>query len=267
MAPNNYSRQVVASLKDGMRRLVGMEKSMERTRDLALEILPDAVKFVLPINGALLEDHSFRGLDLDVQPRLPFPSVALEFSCTDGSKMVVFARENEPDFSITFGLISQWKGGVGWQPILIGDVGPSEWAGAVRTSKGLELSYRIRNLPEDLVAKRAVDLGAHDSLLTLLSLLNALSCSNVGMRTIAARRPNRAAARRGALPFDDYKILQIGCSGGERDSADRAGRFVREHLRRGHIRRYESGKRIWINSMIVAAGAGAVVHKDYVVRA
>jgi hypothetical protein len=33
-------------------------------------------------------------------------------------------------------------------------------------------------------------------------------------------------------------------------------RSPREHLRRGHIRIYQSGRRIWVNSTLVNAGVG-----------
>jgi hypothetical protein len=36
----------------------------------------------------------------------------------------------------------------------------------------------------------------------------------------------------------------------------------RPHLRRGHVRRYDNGKRIWINDMIVNAGKGAYNPRD-----
>lgn len=40
----------------------------------------------------------------------------------------------------------------------------------------------------------------------------------------------------------------------------------REHLRRGHIRRLEDGRKFWINAAVVAAGNGGKIHKDYGIR-
>lgn len=103
----------------------------------------------------------------------------------------------------------------------------------------------------------------------VLGLVEALACSNVTHEPLPVRKLNKSAAKRGALPFDEYQVLVINTSkkeqkktkglGGERHSP-------REHVRRGHIRTYESGKKIWVESMVVNGGIGSVINKDYKVK-
>ncbi len=97
------------------------------------------------------------------------------------------------------------------------------------------------------------------------SLLNALACSNVSMGGLPARKVRRGC--RGAIPFDDYKCLLVGRQGvpdGEtRSWSSETRRHPREHLRRGHIRICNSGKKTWVNACAVSAGRGGFVSKDY----
>jgi hypothetical protein len=70
-----------------------------------------------------------------------------------------------------------------------------------------------------------------------------------------------------ALPFDSYHILTVDAPGGGNLNGRSGGhRSPREHLRRGHIRRYENGARIWVNATVVNAGIGGRVSKDYLLR-
>ena len=69
----------------------------------------------------------------------------------------------------------------------------------------------------------------------------------------------------GALPFDDYHVLTINVGGqGQREgAANGSHRSPREHLRRGHIRRLQDGRKLWVNATVVNPGVGAKVMKDY----
>jgi hypothetical protein len=75
------------------------------------------------------------------------------------------------------------------------------------------------------------------------------------------RKLNKGAAKRGALPFDEYRVLVVNAPGKEGAAQEHSAgamthRSPREHLRRGHIRIYQSGRRIWVNSTLVNAGVG-----------
>ena len=108
----------------------------------------------------------------------------------------------------------------------------------------------------------------HRELLVPLHFLNALSCANVHVERDLPKKAGKKI--NSALPFDTYHVLTIDVPGhaGAVGSPTGGHRSPREHLRRGHIRRLEGGRRIWVNATVVAAGRGAgVVTKDYALRA
>ena len=117
----------------------------------------------------------------------------------------------------------------------------------------------------DLALRYGVnDVSAEAS--ALLEMIEALTCSNVGITTAqtANAAVNERRVRSGKLPIYETKVLTIetpkttrsattiGC--GDRSSP-------RQHLRRGHIRELGSGKRIWVTSCVV--GSAGFVHKRY----
>ncbi len=99
----------------------------------------------------------------------------------------------------------------------------------------------------------------------ILSLVQALSCTNVGQTTIPAPdKLNKHRARAGRTPFFEYKILEIEAPAASIRSPDQGGTHAspKMHLRRGHIRRLPKGN-IWINAMVVGRASAGTVVKDY----
>jgi len=105
--------------------------------------------------------------------------------------------------------------------------------------------------------------------LSLLELCAVLNCSNIDTDTVhPPAKLNAKRERNGKLPYFEYKVLMV------RDPAQgvtRAGftvtdrRHPRQHLRRGHIRRYQTGKSVWINQMVVGSARDGIIQKDYAV--
>lgn len=106
-----------------------------------------------------------------------------------------------------------------------------------------------------------------------LDFLEAMSCVNVGTAIHQAAPSNKVAhARRrdGKAPIYETKMLVVDVRGDEpraigAPQGDRAG--VRQHLRRGHIRRLQSGRNIWVNSHVVGDPSLGRVDKQYRVHA
>jgi hypothetical protein len=97
-----------------------------------------------------------------------------------------------------------------------------------------------------------------------MGFLNALACSNVS--TVRNHPPTRHSKRnkRKKLGFDSYWVLEIkthNSSSLPRQGGTHAS--PREHHRRGHVRHLRSGKNVWVNSAIIAAGSRGKIHKDY----
>jgi len=107
----------------------------------------------------------------------------------------------------------------------------------------------------------------------VLELCEALSCSNVGTDIHQHEPDQRVSERRkrdGKLPIYETKMLALNVPGtasrhGGISGAQRAD--VRQHLRRGHIRRLQDGRKIWVNSCVVGSDSNGVINKSYSIEA
>ena len=258
----NYCRQIARHLEAAMA-IPNIARQEAHNMLQVSTLITASRKFLLPPGGRLLDDFEMRAL-VDLELRLPFPFVAIEFASLDRlhdeSRNVVFAWDYE-DSQIAVRRVvfcaSRGAWGIG-EPCLISRTDyMREIVGGVR-------EMVIRPIFEE---GRRKDAGA-DTIAPsiLLSFLNALACSNVHTQL---SEPKKAGKKiKAALPFDAYHVLTIDVPGKAGEGAATGGhRSPREHLRRGHIRRLADGRRIWVNATVVAAGRGAgVVTKDYAVR-
>jgi hypothetical protein len=111
-----------------------------------------------------------------------------------------------------------------------------------------------------------------DGILVLLQMCSVLNCSNVRHEEI--REPkfiNMKRAAKGKPKLDAYRILTVDDGEkvrheGERSDAGWTGVHRRQHVRRGHIRRYQTGRCIWINQMVVGRAEFGKLDKDYKLR-
>jgi hypothetical protein len=120
--------------------------------------------------------------------------------------------------------------------------------------------------------ENALQYGVEDisySLRVFLEFIEALSCKNIEFSTFQSAPTKAEAAKRakkGKLPIYETKVLSLKTTetkSGIKSTGLRAGHASpRQHLRRGHIRRLESGN-IWVNSCIVGDASKGVVHKSY----
>lgn len=230
-------------------------------------------KFMLPDDGFMIDDDELRALDESKPLRLPFPSVALEYRTLDdgstegerSSKRIVFATEMEN--GINFRCVA-WMDSAGvFQPYAAFHLRNGLYLRRDIIVDGLP-SIQIMDLPRPN-NRAPIQSDRDDSgyeARVLLGFLNALSCINVKTERSEPRKSGKKI--KSALPFDTYHILTIDV--GRSSPGAGAGmmgishRSPREHLRRGHIRRLEDGRRIWVNATVVAAGRGAAkVEKDY----
>lgn len=104
------------------------------------------------------------------------------------------------------------------------------------------------------------DLGAEMCILG--EFLTVLTCTNVTTEVLSpSEKLNKARIKAGKEPFHNARILVIAGRLAGSDASgwtlSEEGYKVKEHLRRGHIRRLADGRRIWVNHTIVAAGSTA----------
>jgi len=145
------------------------------------------------------------------------------------------------------------------------------------TSKTKYSAYPLVLFPEsygEIVGQygkhEALNLCMHDTGLevsALLEFIEALSCKNVSTDTLhkADESTNRKRARSKKLPIYETKCLVIDagkittCNNGEKSKTHSS---PRQHLRRGHIRRLDSGN-IWVNSCVVGDPSKGRIDKTY----
>jgi hypothetical protein len=236
----------------------------------AVDLIQRARKFVLPYTGRLLDDRQYRALDEGEPLRLPFPVIALEYfadlskDCADGTrstKRIVLAQEDGDSIVVT--PIIWMDSEKAWAPMPQCALPSTAFLDRSQVSRDGYVAIRAQFAdPRIPMEDYADELGA------LLGFLNALQCSNVKIERVP-RKKEKANLKQG-LPFDTYHVLTIETNrqaGKTAPPSDADRRSPREHLRRGHIRRLETGRKVWVNAAVVNAGKpGGKITKDYAVR-
>lgn len=298
MEPLNYLRDATSELLKSW--VPNLEKRYPQDSKVCRDILGEmqaASKFVVPKGGRILNDR-LRGLPPSL--RLPFPSIVIEYESDElstaekerpepfipATKRIIYARQTDDDMveAYFFWHLFGPRGG-GWSMMpfyALATVGDEEDLAVARANQE-ELGLRGSESPlifevhptgtlvQDAYGKdweKPVCLDMMDDLITVGELVEALACSNVSHEALPVRKLNKGAAKRGALPFDEYRVLVVN---GRKFDAPGTGsggshRSPREHLRRGHIRRLQDGRTVWVNSTIVNAGTAGKISKVYDVR-
>ena len=181
-----------------------------------------------------------------------------------------------------------------WTPDAVGWIMPSAWDEPITKDlisitdreseyygKGLAMhGFPVLLCPEMIEFGRKID---GDSVLengmkdiasevsALLELCEALSCSNVHHQVMESINPviNQRRIRDGKVPMYETRTLWIDVPGGSKDSGDWQGgthRSPRQHLRRGHIRNLQSGKKVWVNAAVVGSKENGIIKKDYAIK-
>lgn len=298
MQPLNYLRQATEELRRLYIPAVRSQWPQEAsTCEQLLEAAKEAPKFILPSGGRILNDK-LRGLPDEI--RLPYERIVIEYEGAKGSeglvervfgstnacpapKRIVIAEEVEGWIHVYSIVQMTSQGHTCWimQPYAAAMRKDFDQHAKPEMGVPLEkdelidgLSFVPIPIGREVVARLGPNWtrNAYCDLIdegnAVLELVEALSCSNVSHEALPVRPLNKAAARRGALPFDEYRVLVVNAPGAGSGGIDGGGthRSPREHLRRGHIRRLQSGRRIWIQSTIVNAGAAGKITSTYQIK-
>lgn len=304
MIPLNYLRNAIP---DALKSAAYYRKETPEYSDKVHQILHEAKsapKFVMPDNGKIFDDQ-LRGLQDDF--RLPFSSIVIEYVCnlegglvedkfgSDAThaapERIIYAQQTKENSILVASVICiHARGHKFWtvQPF-VAEIIPCAFlsdadTARVRYDSFFSGSKRINQAActmHDLGGRAFKDFGSkweehalydmNDECNAVLELIEALSCCNVSHEAMPVRKVNKSAAKRGALPFDEYRVLTVRSSIAGKDGIptvlpfDR--RSPREHLRRGHVRNLQDSRRIWVNATVVNANAGARITKDYKVAA
>lgn len=218
-------------------------------------------KFIVPNGGKIISDTKFSGILSTEALTLPFEKTIIEVNAAlsgDGIKCVLIMREFEKN---DIHIVPVFYADVNARWIIMPSFGMLIKDEAVCTRNSHALSAWIEEIPS---LKDSVNVYAN----IVADFLNALACRNVHIEKSPAKATKQGKKVKAALPFDDYHFLTVdvpGKAGVRGEGMGGSHRSPREHLRRGHIRRLESGP-IWVNACVVNAGVGSKVGKSYLLR-
>ena len=297
----NYAAQAEKFMREIAARNANKFEVSSRNAMAIAETIKKAQHFAIPDGGALFDDK-LKGLDLS-NIRLPYPDITVEWFIdkpkNDGKypcpKRIIVASEVE-DFIVCVGV---WysheipKGCWGFNPFKIfikmdnsvpfpssgfGDIVPFRFEDGreIQIAPAFTQDQFAENLRSgEISSKEALEV-LQDSTLEMMGLfefLEALSCKNVIAEPLEKidHAKNIRRIRDGKLPIYETRILTIdtGRNSGEKHDSwvgagDRAS--VRQHLRRGHIRRHPTAGNIWVNSCVVGYSELGVINKSYEVH-
>jgi hypothetical protein len=261
----NYCRQMVKQFTNAIA-IPSFPDENRRLLSHAIDLAQASQKFLLPEGGRLYDDQEYRALDEREPLNLPYPFIALEYTRRSyaaneegfkSTKSILFARQRDEAIVL---MPVMWVDHMGiWGPApeaAIPRVGYLDRAAVIDGYTAIKMHRADDRIP---LSDYADEAGA------LLCFLNVLQCKNVHVKRSEPKKTGRKI--KAALPFDAYHVLTIDFPGKTgAGSATGGHRSPREHLRRGHIRCFADGRRIWVNATVVAAGRGAgVVAKVYAV--
>lgn len=105
---------------------------------------------------------------------------------------------------------------------------------------------------------------------TVVAALAALSCSNVRIEKgfPPSLMDNKARIKKGHVPHTQKNFITFSVVTEIHGANPNKGSHTKKstHIRRGHIRRYQSGKKIWVESTVINGGAGEVKPKKYKIQ-
>lgn len=301
ISARNYAAQAERSLRNVAEVNAGRYVLSSRNAMYLSETIKKAQHFAIPDNGILFDD-GLKGLDLS-NIRLPFPEITVEWFVSkplgDGKhpvpkRMIIASEHSDIGVILCCGAFALPNGTWGFNPfklvIKMDNNIPfaKDIAGNIsvpfKFSDGREIEIapaytqdQFADKAEDgTISKQEVFDALQDStqeLMGLFEFLEALSCRNVIAEPLEKinHAKNIRRIRDGKLPIYETRILTIdtGCNSGEKHNRGIGagnGASVRQHLRRGHIRRHPTAGNIWVNSCVVGSSEIGVIDKQYQIK-
>lgn len=185
------------------------------------------------------------------EARAPYPNTLLQFetpSSPGASHEIVLWRE-QPDGSVQI-VVAQRKRDKAWMTVAPTTVTKNEDGGFHYERIG----YDERNTEFTMLMHARA-----------MNLFYILGCSNVETEDNPAPAAlNKKRAKAGKYPVLEYKTLVLKIDAPRTSGQASGGTHAspRVHLRRGHVRRLESGRRVWVQACVVGSTHGMVL-KDY----
>lgn len=277
MNPTNYSVSAVREFWAILQRAGRGRENDRANLDYLVDCLERGIHFALPDHGLLIERPRKIG-NVSAIAKPPFPVTILEYAATgesipghpdyktekrivvatdDGDKVTIVPINSAPSNMTD----RRWLTPVIFIQIEYNQTGETTRYGYSEFFPDLFATLNHDDKASAINDAKALAQGCIEA---YLEFCEVLACSNVSHETIKAPYAlNNARFKRGKILLKDYHILTINGANPKASLQGDGSRQVRSHLRRGHIRRLQSGKRTWVNSCIVNGGAEGFVSKDY----
>lgn len=274
--PLNYCRQFLKSFDDKKVRFMESDvPGLDWVKNMhgIIEALIFSNKFILPENAECCPDEEFRAVVDCNNIRQPYPVIALEYRFDKSYKCILLSieRELKKDSPFYYPSIVPILGHVvtPWWTVLPIHFGTHivdlEGPNGAMQSYG-DISPKARTF-----FSRTGEIGSIDNFIAIsvrnyYRFMNMCQCSNVEFAPAEGCERGEMKKRR-SLGFDEYKVMMV--SSHIRAKAEARGgshASPREHLRRGHIRRIDDERRVWVNATVVCPGSSGKIEKDYAIK-
>lgn len=220
-------------------------------------------RFYLPQSAEILSGVPIVGAYREAAMGLPYASVSLNCGQSrDGAyKRIVIASApinglGEKEIAIS-SLIKTKNGS--WSPFPVGAV-----ISFPDGEDGYHVELSIR--PDASHLEDAYGLVSED-VLSVLNLCVMLSLHNVKAELVSAPDPlGNKRKKQGKKSLYSYHVLNVDGEIWDSPRNEPIGSTVRSHLRRGHIRRLDEARRVWVRPTYVHGGTPGFVDKDYNVQ-
>jgi hypothetical protein len=267
MQAKNYAAQVASEIHSGdILKKAQNFTDIELFHDKAqvsiflglLASIKSSTNFNVPDSGKILgaTKEDYYPPVLEENTKLPFSGISLMFDDNNGTtKHLVHAIQHDEEIKIFTFFNPENKG---WNicPKFMKMRGNLCCQGYI-----FDLKKEYKEKEDDL------EMFLSHAIRAVLELLEALSCRNVVIDNAKMPKLGSRGIENRKMPFYESKILTIKVTKnqgvGTRTGAHES---PRQHLRRGHIRRLESGN-IWVNACVVGSSEKGVIKKSYNVAA
>ena len=247
---------------------------------LLKEIIDSSVHFNLG-DGKVFDDN-FRGLQ-NSQLRLPFRYITISFVTDNKNQLVVatesltdesaiylrfFEQDSIGDMMLTFACFINKN--FNENEITFNEDG--DWDMKFQELDPESLEIIKHEIPYKVFTNKVFNQNifgiVQSGIKATFELCEALQCSNVTSAPTKKIGPNvniRRARDGKAKLYDTYTLF---IDTNKRDSNGTVINLFeknspRQHLRRGHIRCYQTGLKVWVNSCVVGSAEDGVITKDY----
>lgn len=243
----------------------------------------DARSFILPTNGEMIDGGTQCRLTLG-DCKLPFEHCILEYSIdekfyknAEAGKFVpsatVLRAKQLDDGRIVATVIWQHSSGY-WYPYPYGFCIDANTEIEVLADRSV-LTKKVMVLAAgsdfvESIPMEQVVLDLCDEMRALAHFVLLSNCNNVKPERVFGPSPalEKRSRERGKLPPDEYYILDCFLGEHEDRTPSKSGTHIspRLHVRRGHVRRLQTGTLTWVRQCTVGNASLGRIEKDYRVR-